>query len=461
MERTPTRRGLAALSVAAGLLAASAASAHPHMWIDARAVIDLDADKRITAVRQVWRFDEMFGAYATQGLKRGKDGSLSADTRAGMARDWMKALGEPISHYFTRVSVDGKSAAFAAPRDARVDWDAKAGRLSLAFTLPLAEPMALGADGAQIDIYDPTYFVAYAFDERTRSRWRAAGRGLQPGLPQAQGTGLKTMQQLAAIPADPDALPEELFAITKGLTHRIEVRCPCAAGRHVARLVPVWRSRWRRCWRGRGRPGHSPRILSACPRAAAAWRARAGWRASSARSRPGRRTLPSADRRGAGLAGRGGAAWALAGLSLRLRRLPRLGPGHGKAVISSYVLANRQTARNGALLALLSSLIQALVAIALVAVLALVFDATAAVMNQATRWLELASYALVTLLGVWLVWLKALRPLLRRRADARRTAACRSGAGRIPQGCCGAAGNRRARVGAGRTGPCNDASSRA
>ena len=99
-----------------------------------------------------------------------------------------------------------------------------------------------------------------------------------------------------------------------------------------------------------------------------------------------------------------------------------MGPGHGKAVISSYVLANRQTARNGALLALLSSLIQALVAIALVAVLALVFDATAAVMNQATRWLELASYALVTLLGVWLVWLKALRPLLRRRADARRTA---------------------------------------
>ena len=118
----------------------------------------------------------------------------------------------------------------------------------------------------------------------------------------------------------------------------------------------------------------------------------------------------------------GGAAWALAGLSFAYGVFHALGPGHGKAVISSYVLANRQTARNGALLALLSSLIQALVAIALVAVLALVFDATAAVMNQATRWLELASYALVTLLGVWLVWLKALRPLLRRRADARRTA---------------------------------------
>lgn len=112
----------------------------------------------------------------------------------------------------------------------------------------------------------------------------------------------------------------------------------------------------------------------------------------------------------------GGAAWALIGLSFAYGVFHALGPGHGKAVISSYVLANRQTARNGALLALLSALIQALVAIAMVAVLAVAFNATAATMNSATRWLELASYALVTLLGAWLVWIKAIRPLLRRPA---------------------------------------------
>ncbi|SSW65561.1 hypothetical protein AVE30378_01724 [Achromobacter veterisilvae] len=114
----------------------------------------------------------------------------------------------------------------------------------------------------------------------------------------------------------------------------------------------------------------------------------------------------------------GGAAWALIGLSFAYGVFHALGPGHGKAVISSYVLANRQTARNGALLALLSALIQALVAIAMVAVLAVAFNATAATMNSATRWLELASYALVTLLGAWLVWIKAIRPLLRRPARA-------------------------------------------
>ncbi len=112
----------------------------------------------------------------------------------------------------------------------------------------------------------------------------------------------------------------------------------------------------------------------------------------------------------------GGAAWALIGLSFAYGVFHALGPGHGKAVISSYVLANRQTARNGALLALASALIQALVAIVLVAVLALIFNATAATMNNATRWLELGSYALVALLGAWLVWVKAISPLLRSRA---------------------------------------------
>ena len=227
MERTPACRGLATLSAVAALLAAGAASAHPHMWIDARAQIDVDAEQRITAVRQVWLFDEMFGAYATQGLKKGKDGTLPADTLKGMAQDWMKALGEPISHYFTRVTVDGKSAAFAAPRDARVDWNPKTTRLTLSFTLPLAEPVAPGAGGAQVDIYDPTYFVAYAFEEKGAvSLGGPQGAACKADYRKPKELDWKTMQELAAIPADPDALPDELFAITKGLTHRIEVRCP-------------------------------------------------------------------------------------------------------------------------------------------------------------------------------------------------------------------------------------------
>ncbi len=226
MERTPARRGLAVLSAAASLLAAGDAGAHPHMWIDARAAVEIDAGRRITALRQVWLFDEMFGAYATQGLKKDRNGALAPDVLRGMAQDWMKALGEPVTHYFTRVTVDGKSLAFGAPQDARVDWNPKTGRLSLSFTLPLAEPAAPGAAGAQVDIYDPTYFVAYAFDAKDAvALGGPQGASCTSAYRKPKELDWKTLQQLAAIPADPDALPDELFAITKGLTHRIEVRC--------------------------------------------------------------------------------------------------------------------------------------------------------------------------------------------------------------------------------------------
>lgn len=87
MERTSAHRRIAALIAVTGALAASTAGAHPHMWIDARAVIDLDEQHRVTAVRQVWLFDEMFGAYATQGLKKGKGGAVPDDTLKTMAQD--------------------------------------------------------------------------------------------------------------------------------------------------------------------------------------------------------------------------------------------------------------------------------------------------------------------------------------------------------------------------------------
>jgi ABC-type nickel/cobalt efflux system permease component RcnA len=108
----------------------------------------------------------------------------------------------------------------------------------------------------------------------------------------------------------------------------------------------------------------------------------------------------------------GWAAWLLLGLSFGYGVFHALGPGHGKAVLTAYVLANKETIRNGALLAMLSAFLQALVAIALVAVAAGVLQVSGVAMNRATWWLELASYALMVALGVWLVFKHILQPVL-------------------------------------------------
>jgi nickel/cobalt transporter (NicO) family protein len=98
------------------------------------------------------------------------------------------------------------------------------------------------------------------------------------------------------------------------------------------------------------------------------------------------------------------AALVLGLLSFLYGVLHAVGPGHGKFVISSYALANEKTVRRGILLSFMAALIQALSAIAVVGTVALVFKATSIQIKSAEAWLETASWALIALLGGWLLW---------------------------------------------------------
>jgi ABC-type nickel/cobalt efflux system permease component RcnA len=126
------------------------------------------------------------------------------------------------------------------------------------------------------------------------------------------------------------------------------------------------------------------------------------------------------------------ALWGLMSLSFVYGVLHAIGPGHGKAVVTSYVLATRQTLRNGVILAFLSSVSQAVCAILLALAAAFLFHMTSVGIAQATVRLEMLADAAILLLGVRLLWLKALRPLLRlQQARARLPAAAVAGAGGV------------------------------
>lgn len=102
----------------------------------------------------------------------------------------------------------------------------------------------------------------------------------------------------------------------------------------------------------------------------------------------------------------GNATFLLAGLSFAYGVFHAAGPGHGKAVISSYLLADGGTLRRGAVLALASGMVQAVVAIAFVGVLALVLNATAVSMAQAMNVIEIAAYGGIGLFGLYLAIVK-------------------------------------------------------
>jgi nickel/cobalt transporter (NicO) family protein len=102
----------------------------------------------------------------------------------------------------------------------------------------------------------------------------------------------------------------------------------------------------------------------------------------------------------------GSAAYGLLWLSFLYGIFHAAGPGHGKAVISAYLLADGSTIPRGIVLSAAAALLQALTAIALVGVAAVVLGATARAMGETVRVLELASYALIILFGLVLVWRK-------------------------------------------------------
>jgi nickel/cobalt exporter len=102
----------------------------------------------------------------------------------------------------------------------------------------------------------------------------------------------------------------------------------------------------------------------------------------------------------------GTAAWTLMGVSFLYGIFHAAGPGHGKAVISSYLVANEETWVRGVVLSFLSATMQALVAIAIVGIAAVLLHASAATMNGAVNWIETLSYTLIIVVGLRLLWVK-------------------------------------------------------
>lgn len=102
----------------------------------------------------------------------------------------------------------------------------------------------------------------------------------------------------------------------------------------------------------------------------------------------------------------GTAATTLLGVSFLYGIFHAAGPGHGKAVISSYMIANDETWRRGVVLSFASAILQAITAIAVVGIAAVLLGATAKMMGDTVRVIEIVSYALIILIGLRLLWVK-------------------------------------------------------
>ena len=177
------------LLAVAMMLASGAASAHPHVWITATSELLYAEDGSITGVRHAWTFDDMFSAYAVQGLEAKKKGAYTREELGPLAQTNVESLKEYA--YFTFARADGKKERFSEPVDYYLDY--KDTVLTLHFTLPLKTP--LKPKQLMLEVFDRSFFIDFQMAKDNPVKLVGAPAGCQMKL-ERPSDGTATAQKL-------------------------------------------------------------------------------------------------------------------------------------------------------------------------------------------------------------------------------------------------------------------------
>ncbi|MCR4282845.1 MAG: DUF1007 family protein, partial [Bauldia sp.] len=197
------------------------AEAHPHVFVDAKAEIVFDAQGRITAVRNIWQFDEAFTSYATLNLDANNDGELSQEELEPLAKTNVESLQE--FDFFTYLTIGEHEVTFVPPTEYFLQFHDQ--RLTLYYTLPLATPAAVEAP-AKLEVFDPEYFVAFTFTPEEPAKLDGAPAGCTTEFQPPGELDAQTMAVLGQIPIDQRTIPDDLVQAASVLANVITIHCP-------------------------------------------------------------------------------------------------------------------------------------------------------------------------------------------------------------------------------------------
>ncbi|MHA6729049.1 HoxN/HupN/NixA family nickel/cobalt transporter [Devosia sp. A369] len=378
-----SRRVIGVVAVMLGLVVP--AMAHPHILIDAKAVVVFDSTGAVAGLRHAWTFDAAFSAWMVQGLDTNGDRVTSPEELQPLADENMADLAD--FGFYTYAGARDAPMAFTAVGDQRMVYDD--GRVTLSFSVNATTPLPAGGR-FELAVYDPEYYVAISFAEATDVTLENAPDSCAAVLVPPTPMDRAVEERLYALGPEVLELPPDLAAAMRGTQGMIAVNCGAApvaataleAANQVAEARPATPF---------GGPPPEPGLN--LPRSGFF-----GWLQDQQRNFYGAMTN-SLD----ALRTDWTAFWVLGGLSFLYGVFHAAGPGHGKVVISSYVLANETQLRRGVSLSVLSAMLQSLVAVVFVLIAAGLMGLGSVALGDAANWIGIASYGLVALLGLWLV----------------------------------------------------------
>ena len=179
-----------ALATAMLAVAGESAVAHPHVWVTMRSALLYTPDGAILGIRHDWTFDDMFSAFALQGIAHKRKDHYTREELAPLAQVNVTSLKE--YGYFTRARADNKKLVILDPVDYWLDYTNST--LTLHFTLPLKTPLEV--KHLMFEIYDPTWFVNFDYADKEPLALLGAPQGCHAHLERPAGFNVAQGQQL-------------------------------------------------------------------------------------------------------------------------------------------------------------------------------------------------------------------------------------------------------------------------
>ncbi|MFC6489531.1 DUF1007 family protein [Nitratireductor sp. GCM10026969] len=147
-------------ALAALLATAAQASAHPHVFAEARLDVIVDDEHRVEALRHLWRFDDLFSSTVLVEFDKNKDLQLDTEELQEVADVVHESLAE--FDYFQIVTANGRDVAMQPPQ--RLIADFRDNQLIILFESHPDKPLPL--DGkVDFGVYDPTFYTAIDYVE--------------------------------------------------------------------------------------------------------------------------------------------------------------------------------------------------------------------------------------------------------------------------------------------------------
>jgi ABC-type uncharacterized transport system substrate-binding protein len=141
------------------LLFPCAASAHPHVFVDATIEVIFDDQNRATGLRIGWTYDDLFSLMIIEdrGLDPDYDNVLTDAATAQLAGfDMQWDVGYPGDTY---ALMAGQPLVLSGPSEFTGSY--ADGKITSTHLRIFATPVEIGADPLVVQVYDPTYYSSY------------------------------------------------------------------------------------------------------------------------------------------------------------------------------------------------------------------------------------------------------------------------------------------------------------